>query len=300
MGKCSEKQRKLSRYGCYAKLAAKWTAGKLKTGVERIGSFSGEQGYKHKQAFGLFFLALIGSAFIIGAAFFLTAPISNPTAAQVTYTRTYTLSNGSVVVDNGQISGNLKCVVKPTSNAITEANTWILTSLGSFRKSMVNPYWITSILLRVYSGSSASGNWVISTPFTVNSATYNSTMQSWATNYWNLIAANPVNPNVWVLGATPIDNSTWTVTVDSRLLANGVYTFQVLVIWGMDAVPYTVTSMVSGIPTTPPSLSSTSGQASFLSFFGLGAEVPVEVQLPVLFIVIVVVAVVVVVVLRRR
>jgi hypothetical protein len=58
--------------------------------------------------------------------------------------------------------------------------------------------------------------------------------------------------------------------------------------------------MVSGILTTPPSLSSTAGQASFLSFFGVGTEVPVEVQLPVFFIVIVVVAVVVVVVVRRR
>jgi hypothetical protein len=57
--------------------------------------------------------------------------------------------------------------------------------------------------------------------------------------------------------------------------------------------------MVAGIPTSPPSLSSTSGEAYILSTFGLGIEIPEEL-LPIVFIGIVAVAAVAILLLRRR
>jgi hypothetical protein len=296
MGKCSEKRRKLSRYGCYAKSAAKWTAGKLKSGVERIGSFSGEQGSKHKYGFGLLVLAIIGGALIAGSVFFLYSPVSNPKPSDITYTRTYTLANGTIVVDNGRITGTLKCVVQPSASAATEVATWTVSLTGG-TGNVLTPYWITSMTLNVYSGASATGTPVQTAKFSVDSTTYNTTMKAWVTTYFNLVNTNPTNPSAWVLGACPTVNPTWTVNFDTRTLANGFYTFQVAATWHFGVAAPSGISVPS-----PPSLSSTGGKAYFLSQFGLGTDVPPmpEAALPIVFIVIVIVVVAVAVYVKRR
>jgi hypothetical protein len=295
MGKCRKgkgKLRALQYYGCKTSKAL----GKV---ASNFSDWSHKQSEEHKTAWALFFVAVIGLSLLAGAVFLYQGNVANPTPSQVTYAKTYTLSNGTVVPDKGTISGTLKCVLQPGAAAGTESCTWRLTSLGNYPMDKATPYWITSVNLKVYSGSSATGTPKFTGTFAVDSADYASTMQTWATNFWNTIKNNPINPNNWVLGDTPTANPTWTIAFDTRVLPNGLYTFQIVVTWGLGTIPTTVTSMVSGIPASPPSLSSTSGEAYILSTFGLGIEIPEEL-LPIVFIGVIAIAAVAILLLRRR
>ena len=202
---------------------------------------------------------LVGGRYIISP---YVNTVSNPTASQTTYTQKWTLSDGTVFNSGDKISGVISCSIQPSQSAVVEVSTW--TAFGQ-TYSVATPYYIMSVVLDIYSGSSASGTPLSATNLAVSDGAYLSAMQAWVMAFSNTIMSHATQPSLWLPGPTPSNNPVWTLSIDTRLLSNGVYTFQVVATWGI-GFP---TSSAIVIP-PPPSLGSGSGGNMFLDSLVLG------------------------------
>jgi hypothetical protein len=292
--KCEDYPDKTKKLSCYAKHAA----ASFKRSAIRATHWHGEQEGKHPWGYFLLALVILGGVFLAGGSIlsynFTVSNPTTPTAAQVTYDVTWRFSNGTAIPNNAAISGMITCTIQPSQSAVQES------IRASYQRGpnpigilITVPYYITGISVNIYSGSSASGTPQQVLPAAATSS-YASAMQGWVSAWvqalWGSYSAVP--------DATPTLNPSWNVTLDTRTLANGIYTLQAAVQWGTAAsVPALVVA-----PGPPPSLSSQMNGIVLLSasFFGSGLPVPEGSDYTWLCVFFAVVAIVIIIFLVKR
>jgi hypothetical protein len=208
--------------------------------------------------------------------------VNNPTAADVTYTKLWEDSSGSVIANfsTATISGTVTCEITATPTAIAETDTWSKTYTGPTDPGTPVygpcPFYLGSIVLNVYQ---KSGSGYSSTPYkvyaaAVQTASYASQIQAWAINWFQHSGTSSyADP-----GEPPFPSSKWLITWDTHLVPNGEYKCEVKAIWEDPPVTSAGTRLMLG---SPPSLDSSNGVKVLSVFYtsfsgGTGTNTPGE------------------------